>query len=194
MPSELSFLTRLITGDLSPTAFNLTGPTIHRDFLCQRFGLYVRHYKIQYTDSPTGEFIYQRYDEFLFLELDGLPRLPPSSVATVTATAARTLSLLLADTLPRFNLTFSQVQEVGSYQADGLFFLEITASCSFDCLQADKARYFYYHTQLLDEAARLRQVLPDCALQQSDATAITRCMCSSTSTRCKGCSATPSAR
>lgn len=54
------------------------------------------------------------------------------------------------------------------------YFLEITATSDFGILSAAKARYFYYHTQLADEAARLRRVVPGGALQQPDTAAVTR--------------------
>ncbi len=171
MPFELNLLTRLITGDLSPASFNLTEQTTHRDFLRQRFGAYIRHFKTQYDDTGgTSEFTYRHHGEFVFLELDDLPRLPTGPLSTTP----RTLGLLLADALPRFGLTLPQMQDANCYEAGTQFFLEITAACSFDSLPAAKARYFYYHTQLLDEAARLRRVVPGSALQQPDAAAVTR--------------------
>jgi len=170
VPYELDLLTRLVTGDLSPASFHFPEQTTHRDFLRQRFGTYARHFKIQYLSPAPGEFTHQHHDEFVFLELNDLPGLP-----TVHAgPEPRTLGLLLADALPRLGLSLPELQDATCRQLADQFFLELTAACSFDNLQPAKARYFYYHTQLLDEAARLRRALPACALLRPDAAAVTR--------------------
>ena len=170
MPYELDLLTRLVTGDLSPTSFHFPEQAIHRDFLRQRFGTYARHFKIQYLSSIPGEFTYQHHNEFVFLELNDLPGLP----AVPTGPEPRTLGLLLADALLRLSLSLPELQDATCHQVADDFFLELTAACSLDSLPPAKARYFYYHTQLLDEAARLHRALPACALLRPDAAAVTR--------------------
>lgn len=167
MPYELDLLTRLITGDLSPTHFQLPEQATHRDFLRQRFTTYARHFKVQYLSPASGEFSYQRHDEFVFLELNDLPGLP----LIPNGPEPRTLGLLLADTLPRLGLSLPELQDAQCHQVGEQYYLELTAACSFESLPAAKARYFYYHTQLLDEAARLRRVLPSCALMRQDGAA-----------------------
>ena len=162
MPYELDLLTRLITGDLSSTNFNFTEYATHQQFLRQRFTTCLRHFKIQYSGNAAGEFSYRQHREFCFLELDDLPRRPATSPGS---TEPRTLGLLLADVLPRFDLTLPQLQVVSCHQTGDQFFLEVTTSGSCDGLPAAQARYFYYHTQLLDEADRLRRTLPSQALQ-----------------------------
>ena len=170
MPYELDLLTRLVTGDLSPTSFHFPEQPTHHDFLRQRFGTYARHFKIQYCSPVPGEFTYQRHDEFVFLELNDLPGLP----AVPTGPEPRTLGLLLADALPRLGLSLPELQDATCHQVSDHFFLELTAACSLDSLPPAKARYYYYHTQLLDEAARLHRALPACSLLCPDAAAVTR--------------------
>ena len=170
MPHELDLLTRLVVGDLSPASFNLHEPATHRDYLRHRFGTFVRHFKTQYLATHAGEFSYQCHDEFVFQELDELPRLP----AGAAGPEPRTLGLLLADALPRFGIPLPQLQDANCCRIGDQYFLEITATSDFAILSAAKARYFYYHTQLLDEAARLRRVIPSRALQQPDAAAVAR--------------------
>lgn len=162
MPYELDLLTRLITGDLSSTNFNLTEYATHQQFLRQRFTSCLRHFKIQYSGNTTGEFSYRQHREFCFLELDALPRLPATGLGS---TEPHALGLLLADVLPRFDLTLPQLQVVSCHQTGDQFFLEVTASGSYNSLPAAQARYYYYHTRLLDEADRLRRDLPSQALQ-----------------------------
>ncbi|WP_310391912.1 hypothetical protein [Hymenobacter sp.] len=170
MPYELDLLTRLVSGDLSPASFRLSEQTTHRNFLRHRFTAYVRHFKVQYLGSELGEFTYQRHDEFVFLELNDLPGLP----AVPTGPEPRTLGLLLADALPRLSLSLPELQDANCHRVGDQFFLELTAASSFESLPATKARYFYYHTQLLDEAARLHRALPACALLRPDTAAVTR--------------------
>ena len=169
MPYELDPLTRLITGDLSPASFHPAEPAFHRDFLRQRFHTYRRHFKIQYCSSAEPEFCYQHHEEFAFLELNELPRL---SATSPTAADSRTLGLLLADALPRLGLSLPEMQDATCQLIGQQLFLELAAASSLDALPAPKARYFYYHTQLLDEAARLRRDLPERALQCPDAAAV----------------------
>ena len=166
---ELDLLTRLVSGDLSPVSIAFPEQATHRDFLRQRFGTYVRHFKVQYRCHTPSEFGYQCHDEFVFLELHDLPALP----AVPTGPEPRTLGLLLADALPRLGLSLPELQDANCHQVGQQFFLELTAACSFEGLPAAKARYYYYHTQLLDEAARLRLALPAHALLRPDAAAVT---------------------
>ena len=170
MPYELDLLTRLVTGDLSPTSFHFSEQTTHRDFLRQRFSSYVRHFKVQYGSPVPGEFTYQHHREFVFLELNDLPGLP----ARPAGHEPRTLGLLLADALPRLGLILPDLQDATCHQLADQHFLELTAASSLDSLPPAKARYYYYHTQLLDEAARLHRALPARALQCPDAAALTR--------------------
>ena len=127
---------------------------------------------MQYTGGSPGEFHYQHHDKFVFLELDDLPRLPAGPIGT----EPRSLGLLLADALPRFGLTVSEMQNANCHRLGEQYFLEVTAACGFDQLPADKACYFYYHTHLLDEAARLRRTLPERALQRSQPEAVSLCV------------------
>ena len=126
MPYELDLLTRLVTGDLSPTSFHFPEQATHHDFLRQRFGTHARHFKVQCFSPALGEFTHQHHDEFVFLELNDLPGLP-----TVPAgPEPRTLGLLLADALPRLGLSLPELQDATCHQLADQFFLELTATCS----------------------------------------------------------------
>lgn len=90
-----------------------------------------------------------------------------------TGPEPRTLGLLLADALPRLGLTLPEMQDAQCHEVGNQYFLEVSAACSFEALPAAKARYFFYHTHLLDEAARLRRALPERALKRQDAASLT---------------------
>lgn len=170
VPYELDLLTRLVTGDLSPTSNCLADPAHYREFLRQRFTTYLRHFKVEFCCAAPHEFTYQRHEEFAFLELNDLPALQ----AAATGPEPRTLGLLLADALRRLGLSLPELQDATCQQVGDQLYLELTAASSFETLPPSKARYFCYHTQLLDEASRLRMSLPEHALQQPDEAATKR--------------------
>ena len=112
---------------------------------------------------------YDTHAEYVFLELDELP-------ALTDATAehdAGLLGRLLGDALPRLGLAPGQVQHAAFRSHQQIVFLEITAADGWARLPPAKARYYYYHTRLHDEAVQLRRRLPVGALKRPDTTAVT---------------------